>query len=147
MGYQTIQDQPVKMSLVRRGKKPSQMSQALDAHGNSPAKTRKPAKIRGCRPRVATSFNGSKTPDFKYNSVWIGERVTVRSLDFYALCRTCYPVTALATKNIFLLIRYVILGFILNKAIKHFITLFLRRHTKKMGRTKFRGSAPIGIVE
>ena len=123
------------------------MSQALDAHRNSPAKPRKPAKIRGRRPRVAASFNGPKTPDFKNNSVGIGKRVTVRSLNFYALFRTCYPVTALATKNIFLLVRYDILGFILNKAVKHLVTLFFGRHTKKMGKTTLRGSAPIGIVE
>ncbi len=147
MGYKMIQDQPVEMALVRRCKKPSQMSQALDANGNSPAEARKPAKFRRCRTRMATSFNGCKTSYFKNNSVGVGKRVTVRSLDFYALGRTRYPVTALATKNIFLLVRYLIFSFILDKAVKHFITLFFRRYTKKMERIKHRGSAPIGIVE
>ena len=96
---------------------------------------------------MAASLSGSKTPNFKNYSMGVGKSVPVRSLDFYALGRTRYPVAALAAKDVFLPVRFFILGFILNKAVKHFIALFFRRHPKKMGRTELRGSAPIGIVE
>jgi len=132
LGYKTIQDQSVKTPLVRRCKKPSQMRKALDANSNSPAKTRKPAKFRRGRTRMAASLNGSKTPYFKNNSVGVGKGMLVRPLDFYALGRTRYHVMTLATKDVLLLIRCFLYGFILNKAVKHFIALFFRRHPKKM---------------
>jgi hypothetical protein len=108
---------------------------ALDANSNSPAKAWKPAKFCRGRARMAAPLNGSKTPYFKYNSVWVGKGMLVRPLDFYAFIRTRYHVTALATKNVFLFLRRFLFGFILNKTVEHFIALFFRRHTKKMGRT------------
>jgi len=77
---------------------------------------------------MAASLDGSKTSNFKNYSMRVGKSVLVRSLDFYALGRTRYPVTALTAKDVFLLVRYFILGFILNKAVQHFIALFIGRH-------------------
>jgi hypothetical protein len=81
---------------------------------------------------MAASFDGSETSNFKNDSMGIGKSVPVRSLDFYALGRTRYSVTALAAKDVFLSVQCFILGFILNKAVQHFIALFIRRHPKKM---------------
>ena len=60
---------------------------------------------------MAASLNGSKTPYFKNNSVRVGKSVPVRPLHFYALGRTRYYVMALATKDVFLLIRFFLLFF------------------------------------
>jgi hypothetical protein len=83
---------------------------------------------------MAASLGGSKTSNFKNYSMGVGKSVLVRPLDFYAIGRTRYPVTALAAKDVFLPVRFFILGFILNKAVQHFIALFIRRHPKKMRR-------------
>jgi hypothetical protein len=95
---------------------------------------------------MATSLNGSKTSNFKNYSMGVSKSMPVRPLNFYSLGRTRYPVTALAAKDVFLPVRFSILGFILNKAVKHFIALFFRRHPKKMGRTELRGFAPPAIA-
>jgi hypothetical protein len=86
---------------------------------------------------MATSLNCSETPYFKNNSVGVDKGMFVRSLDFYAFSRTRYHVMTLATKDVFFLVRYFILGFILNKAFKHFIALFFRRHPKRCERYVF----------
>jgi hypothetical protein len=88
---------------------------------------------------MAAALNAFKTSNFKNYSMGVGKSVPMSPLNFYAIVWTGYPVTALATKDVFLSVRFFILDFILNKAVQHFIALFIRRHPKKMGRIDING--------